>query len=172
MVSSLDGFVAGKNGDVSWLKSTDRYEPGITLTEEAIHEFVKSIDCYVMGSRTYEKALELGWPYGDTPVIVLSQRDLKDERETVSFYSGDIATLSGNLKSDHKNIWLVGGAAAARSFIRLQLVDEIIVSVMPVIVGEGTLFFDFVGRQERLHLKDVTAYKDGMVELSYEVVKN
>lgn len=172
MVSSLDGFIAGKDGDVSWLRSTDHYEQGITLTEEAINEFVKSIDCYVMGSRTYEKALELGWPYGDTPVIVLTHRDLEDERDSVSFHSGDISALVKTLKSKHQNIWLVGGAAAAKSFIQQQLIDEIIISIMPVIVGEGTLFFDFVGRLERLHLKNVTAYKEGMVEMSYEVLKS
>ncbi len=172
MVSSLDGFVAGKDGDVSWLKSTDHYEKGITLTNEAITEFVESIDCYVMGSHTYEKALELGWPYGETPVIVLTSRGLTSDRPSVEFHSGDLTELvNGGLKSHYKNIWMVGGAAATKAFLQLGLADDIIVSIMPVIVGEGTLFFDFVGRGQRLHLKDVTTYKDGMVELWYEVIR-
>ena len=64
---------------------------------------------------------------------------------------------------------MVGGPALVKDFLRKRLVDEIIVSVMPVIIGEGKLFFDYVGIEERLHLKDCKAYKDGMVELVYEV---
>ena len=67
MVSSLDGFIAKQDGSVSWLQSNYNYEKGVTLTEEQVEEFIKTIDCYVMGSRTYEHALRLGWPYADAP---------------------------------------------------------------------------------------------------------
>lgn len=63
MVSSLDGFIAKKDGNISWLRSTGNYEKGITLSKEDIEKFIKTIDCYVMGYRTYEHALELEWPY-------------------------------------------------------------------------------------------------------------
>ncbi|HMC84656.1 MAG TPA: hypothetical protein VKI61_03995, partial [Chitinophagaceae bacterium] len=73
MVSSLDGFIAKKDNSVSWFETTDYYEKGITV--ENTEEFLKAIDCYVMGSNTYELAMELsksyGWAYGDTPTIVL-----------------------------------------------------------------------------------------------------
>ncbi|MEZ5344554.1 MAG: dihydrofolate reductase family protein [Pyrinomonadaceae bacterium] len=173
MVSSLDGFIAKKDGDISWMNSADNYENGVTLTEDYIEEFLKKIDCYVMGSRTYEHALELGWAYGDKPVTVLTTRYLPKTRETVEFYSGDLEKLvNDKLKAKYKNIWMVGGARAAKEFIRLGLADEIVVSIMPVILGDGVLFFDFVGREMPLHLKDVAAYKDGMVELSYEIKKD
>ncbi|GAA4278371.1 dihydrofolate reductase family protein [Aquimarina mytili] len=172
MVSSLDGFIAKKDGDIGWMQSSDTYEKGITLTQEYIAEFLKSIDCYVMGSRTYEHALELGWPYGDVPVIVLTNRTLSTNKESVEFYVGDLSKLvNDRLKPKYQNIWLVGGAALTKDFIRLDLVDEIILSIMPVLLGDGTLFFDYIGQERLLHLKDVTAYKDGMVELSYEVRK-
>ena len=172
MVSSLDGFIAKKDGSVSWLKSTDNYEKGITLSEEDVEEFIKTIDCYVMGSRTYEHALELGWPYGEVPVIVLTHRDLTTDRENVEFYSGDLDKLvNDRLKPNYRNIWLVGGAMLAKDFIRLKLADDIIISIMPVILGDGTLFFDYIDQEQLLHLKDVTAYKDGMVELWYEIKK-
>jgi len=172
MVSSLDGFIAKKDGDVSWLQSTDSYEKGITLTEEDVSKFIETIDCYVMGSRTYEHALELGWPYGVVPVIVLTHRDLPADRENVKFYSGDLSNLvNDQLKPNYTNIWLVGGAMLAKDFIRLKLADDIIISVMPVILGDGTLFFDYIGQEQKLHLKEVTAYKDGMVELSYGIEK-
>ena len=59
----------------------------------------------------------------------------------------------------------------AKDFIRLKLADDIIISIIPVILGDGTLFFDYIGQEQNLHLKDVTAYKDGMVELWYEIKK-
>ncbi len=172
MVSSLDGFIAKKDRSVSWLRSTDNYEKGITLNEEDVEEFIKTINCYVMGSRTYEHALELGWPYGAVPVIVLTHRELTTDRENVEFYSGDLAKLvNDNLKPIYRNIWLVGGAMIAKDFILLKLADDIIISIMPVILGDGILFFDYIRQEQLLHLKDVVAYKDGMVELWYEIKK-
>jgi len=172
MVSSLDGFIANQDGSVSWMHSTDNYEAGIKLTEEFITDFLKSIDCYVMGSRTYEHVMELEWPYGDVPVIVLTHRDLKTDKENVKFYSGDLNKLvNDQLKPNYKNIWMVGGAMLAKEFIRMKLVDDIIISILPIILGGGTLFFDYVGQEQTLHLKDVATFDDGMVELSYEIIK-
>ncbi len=120
MVSSLDGIIAKKDNSVSWFETSDHYEKGIT--EQDTEEFLKTIDCYVMGSRTYEHALELsksyGWAYGDVPTIVVTHRNLPIDR-----------------------------------------------------LGDGTLFFDHIGQEQALHLKDVTAYKSGMVELCYEIRK-
>ena len=76
MVSSLDGFIAKKDNSVAWLESAGSvYEAGASVSAEEAAAFVKAIDCYVMGSRTYEHALELGWVYGDTPVVVVSSRE-------------------------------------------------------------------------------------------------
>ena len=176
MVSSLDGFIAKKDNSVSWFETTDYYEKGVEVTEEEIKEFLKTIDCYVMGSRTYEHALELsksyGWAYGDVPVIVVTHRNLPVDRQNIEIYSGDLNKLVNEwLKPNYKNVWLAGGAALAKDFIRLKLADEIRLSVMPVILGDGTLFFDHIGQEQALHLKDVTAYKSGMVELCYEIRK-
>ena len=172
MVSSLDGFIAKKDGDISWMHSSDSYEKGSELSPEMIEAFLKSIDCYVMGVNTYEHALELGWPYGDVPVKVLTHRNLKTERENVEFCSGDLAHLVNNhFKPNYQNIWMVGGAMLTKEFLRLHLADEIVLSIMPVILGDGILFFDFIGEEQFLHLKDVKAYKDGMVELWYEIKK-
>src|SRR6201987_1638794 len=76
VVSSLDGFIARKDNNVSWLEGNGRvYEAGVSVSAEEAAAFVKGIDCYVLGSRTYEHALELGWPYGDTPVVVVTSRE-------------------------------------------------------------------------------------------------
>lgn len=172
MVSSLDGVIAKKDNSVSWFETSDNYEKGVSGQNP--EEFLKTIDCYVMGSRTYEHALELsksyGWAYGDTPTIVVTNRKLPVDRKNIEFYSGDLNRLvNERLKPSYKNVWLVGGAMLAREFIRLRLTDEIRISVLPIILGEGLLFFDHIGREQALHLKDVTAYKNGMIELWYEI---
>ncbi len=174
MVSSLDGMIAKKDNSVSWFETSDHYEKGVS--EQNPEEFLKSIDCYIMGSRTYEHALELsgsyGWAYGNTPTIVITSRTLPVERPDIEFYSGDLIKLvNERLKPVYKTAWLVGGAVLAKDFLRLNLADEIRLSVMPIILGEGTRFLDQLGKEQALHLKNVTAYKSGMVELYYEIKK-
>lgn len=176
MVSSLDGFIEKKDRSVSWMDSSDNYEDGITLGQEDIEKFTRTIDCYVMGSRTFELALELskdfGWAYGDVPTIVLTHRDLPAERESIEFYAGDLVKLvNERLKPKYKNIWIVGGAMVTKEFIRLELADDIRITIVPIILGNGTLFFDYVGQEQALHLKEVSAYKNGMVALWYEIRK-
>lgn len=174
MVSSLDGIIAKKDNSVSWFETSDYYAKGVS--EQDPEAFLKAIDCYVMGARTYEHALELsksyGWAYGGVPTIVVTHRNLPVDRKNIEIYSGDLHKLvNERLKPNYNNVWLVGGAMLIKDFIRLKLADEIRLSVLPVILGDGTLFFDQVGLEQALHLKDVTAYKSGMVELWYEIRK-
>ncbi|SDX04777.1 Dihydrofolate reductase [Hydrobacter penzbergensis] len=174
MVASLDGMVAKKDNSVSWFETSDYYEKGVTGQDPT--EFLKTIDCYVMGSRTYEHALELsksyGWAYGDTPTIVVTHRNLPIERTNIETFSGDLNELvNEHLKPNYKNVWLVGGPMLAKDFIRLQLADVIRLSILPIILGYGTPFFNHIEQEHALHLKEVTAYKNGMVELCYEVKK-
>jgi dihydrofolate reductase len=168
MVSSLDGFIAKKDNSVSWLENTGVYEAGVSISAEEAAAFVKAIDCYVLGSRTYEHALELGWPYGDTPAIVVTGRELPPKKNSVEFYSGDLRTLVDvKLAPRYRNIWLVGGAMLCRRFLSLGLVDEIRLTIAPVLLGEGLRLFDGPLPEEKWNLKNVVAYKNGFVELSY-----
>jgi len=172
MVSSLDGMIARRDNSVSWFEASSSYPNGVP--GEDPEEFLKTIDCYVMGSRTYELALELsksyGWAYGDKPTIVVTSRTLPVERSNVEFFSGDLNKLvNERLKPTYKSVWLVGGSRLTKAFLQLKLVDEIRISVLPVILGDGTLFFDHVGLEQALHLKDAKAYKNGMVELCYGI---
>lgn len=174
MVSSLDGYIAKKDNSVSWFEILDNYENGITEPDAAA--FLKTIDCYLMGSHTYEHAMELsksyGWAYGDVPTIVLTHRKLAIDRQNIETYSGDLNKLvNERLKPIYRNVWVVGGAMLAKEFIRLQLADEIRQSILPIMLGDGTPFFDRIGLERALHLKNVTAYKSGMVELCYQIRK-
>ena len=169
VVASLDGFIARKDNSVSWLDAPGSvYEAGVSVSEEEIAAFVKAIDCYVLGSRTYEHALELGWPYGDTPTVVLTNRELSSTKKSVEFYSGDLTTLvREKLAPRYRNIWVVGGAIASQRFLSLGLVDEIKLTVAPVLLGDGLRLFGDSEAETRWTLKNVAAYRNGFVELSY-----
>src|SRR5262250_2002345 len=124
MAASLDGFIARKDGAVDWLETSDEFAAGETMAPQAIEAFLKTIDCYVMGSRTYQTALNFeakgfGWSYGDKPVFVLTSRELPRTRDTIEFYSGDLAQLvNGRLRPTFRTIWLVGGGVVSGECLR------------------------------------------------------
>ena len=177
MVASLDGFIARKDGSVDWLETSDRFDGGATMSADFVEEFLKTIDCYVMGSHTYETALGfeakgLGWAYGDKPTFVLTRRTLPKTRESVEFYAGDLTRLvDERLRPAFRSIWFVGGGELSAECLRRGLADEVRYSIMPVLIGRGISFFQGLDRDVALHLSDVTAYTSGMVALRYEVRK-
>jgi len=178
MVASLDGFIARKDGRVDWLETSDTFEDGVTLAPEFIQEFLKTIDCYVMGARTYETALRfeshgMGWAYGDKSTFVLTHRELPRTRKTVEFYSGDLAQLvHGRLRPAFRSIWFVGGGQVSAECLRLGLADDVRYSILPILIGDGIQFFDKLDRDVPLHLAEVKAYKSGMIGLHYEVPRS
>jgi dihydrofolate reductase len=175
MAASLDGFIARKDGRVDWLETSDEFADGETLDPGFAETFLKTIDCYVMGSRTYETALSFeargfGWSYGDKPTFVLTSRDLPRTRDTVKFHSGDLVQfVNERLRPTFRTIWFVGGGAVSGECLRLGLADQVRYSILPVLIGDGIPFFDRLDRDILLHLAEVKAYKSGMVGLCYEV---
>jgi len=175
MAASLDGFIARKDGTVDWMETSDEFAGGEIMDPGFVKAFLKTIDCYVMGSRTYETALGFeskgfGWSYGDKPTFVLTSRDLPRTRDTVEFCSGDLTQfVNGRLRPTFRSIWFVGGGVVSAECLRLGLADEVRYSILPVLIGEGIQFFEKLDREVALHLKEVKAYKSGMVALCYEV---
>ena len=175
MASSLDGFIAREDGSVDWMETADEFAGGETMDPEFVETFLKTIDCYVMGSRTYETALNFeakgfGWAYGDKPTFVLTSRELSRTRDTVEFYSGDLALfVNGRLRPRFRSIWFVGGGAVSGECLRLGLADEIRYSILPILIGDGIQFFERLDKDVALHLAEVKAYKSGTVGLRYEV---
>jgi dihydrofolate reductase len=177
MAASLDGFIARKGGSVDWLETSDHFPNGAALTPQYVQEFLRTIDCYVMGSRTYETALNfdaqgLGWAYGDKPTFVLTTRQLTALRTTVEFCSGDLQHLVNNrFKPNFSSIWFVGGGQLCGECLRLGLADEVRFSIVPVALGSGIPFFNGLDKDVPLHLLESTAFNTGMVALRYEVRK-
>jgi dihydrofolate reductase len=175
MAASLDGFIARKDGSVDWLETADEFLDGATMEPGFVEAFLKTIDCYVMGSRTYETALGFeakgfGWVYGDKPTFVLTSRELSRTRDNVEFYSGDLAQfVNGRLRPTYQSIWFAGGGRLAAECLRLGLADEVRYSILPILIGDGIPFFEKRDGDIALHLAECKAYKNGMVELRYEV---
>ena len=176
MVASLDGFIARTDGSVDWLETADTFAGGETLDPDYVAQFLKTIDCYVLGARTYETALGfeargLGWSYGDTPVFVLTHRALPKNRETVSFLAGDLAQIvTERLRPHYRTIWIVGGGAVAGACLRLGLADEVRYTIAPMLIGDGIRFCAGLDRDVPLHLTEVKAYRSGLVALRHEIL--
>jgi dihydrofolate reductase len=177
MAASLDGFIARKDGSVDWMETSDAFADGEALDAAAVEAFLREIDCYVMGSHTYETALGfeakgLGWSYGDKPTFVLTHRELPRIRDSVELCSGDLTQiLNVRLRPKFRSIWVVGGRVVAGECLRRGLADELRCSILPILIGDGIPFFDRLDRDFSLHLAKVDAYKNGVVELCYEIAK-
>jgi dihydrofolate reductase len=175
MAASLDGFIARKDGRVDWLETADEFIGGATMEPGFVEAFLKTIDCYVMGSRTYETAMRFeaqgfGWSYGDKPTFVLTTRELPRIRDTIEFHSGDLAQLvNDRLRPMYRSIWFVGGSELSGECLRRGLADELRYSILPVLIGDGIPFFGNLDRDVPLHLEEVKAYRNGMVALRYLV---
>ena len=175
MVASLDGFIARRDGSVDWLDTSDDFPAGDTMDPTLVEAFLRTIDCYVMGSRTYETALRfeakgLGWSYGNTPTFILTTRELPRIRPSVELYSGDLRQLvNARLRPAFRSIWFVGGGAVSAECIRSGLADEVRYSILPILIGDGIPFFEKLDGDIPLHLAEVKAYTSGMVDLRYDV---
>ena len=175
MAASLDGFIARRDGRVDWLETSDEYPAGVVMDDASVEKFLETIDCYVMGSRTYETALAfeakgMGWSYGDKPTFVLTHRELPRTRDSVEFHAGDLARfVNDRLRPAFRSVWFVGGGVVAGDCLRLGLADEVRYSMLPILIGDGIPFFGKLDRDIALHLAEATTYKSGVVELRYEV---
>ncbi len=175
MAASLDGFVARKDGRVDWMETSDEFEGADVLDPAAVSDLLETIDCYVMGSRTYETALRfeakaMGWMYGDKPVFVLTHRVLPRTRASVTFHEGDLARfINRELRPRFRSIWVVGGTETCARCLSLGLVDEVRYTILPILIGDGIAFFGRMDRDTPLHLLECRAYRSGVVDLRYQV---
>ncbi|KAB1188808.1 MULTISPECIES: dihydrofolate reductase family protein [Haloferax] len=169
IAASVDGFIADDEGGVEWLDEFEQDGENDDIVAD-YEEFFADIDCLVMGATTYEQILTFGeWPYGETPTYVLTHRDLSRATDTVTFVDGAVDSLATELEGEYEHIWLVGGAQLARDFLQQNLVDELRLSVIPVLLGSGISLFGADGETHRLQHVETTTYDAGIVELRYEV---
>jgi dihydrofolate reductase len=167
IAASADGFIAGPDGDLEWLTSrppTDGFY--------GMNAFMKSIDTKVLGRRTYDASRRLGAKFdrkGGTTVFS-RQPPPSDVPDGVDFVSGSTADFVGRLRAKRgKDIWLMGGGDLIASFLDEQAIDQFVISVVPVFIGEGIPLIAHRPRHVRLHLKEAESVADGVVQLCYGV---
>lgn len=165
---SLDGFIARSNGDVSWL---DRY------TEDAgFGEFFDSIDCLVMGRKSFEKVLsfDIEWPYGEKPVVVLSHAGVQIPSHlegTVEPMAGSPAEVASVLaQRGFQHLYLDGGATV-RGFLEAGLVDSLILTRVPLLLGSGISLFDGLGQEIWLDHLSTQSFDSGLVQSEYRIAQ-
>jgi dihydrofolate reductase len=168
VAASVDGFIATPDGGLDWLGPFES-----SGEDYGYWDFYASIDAVVMGSRTYEQALGFPeWPYPDKPVRVASRRVLPAAGTNVVVTDCEPATLLGELAEKRaKRVWLVGGGALAGSFAAAGLIDEYIISTIPVLLGTGVPLLGGCAASNTLRLVDSTTYPDGVMQVVYRPVR-
>jgi dihydrofolate reductase len=163
IATSLDGFIAGPNDELDWLPG---HGEGM---EDTFTPFMAEIGAMLMGRRTFDVVLGFNdWFYGDTPVLVATNRPLDPPNPAVRAVQGDIADLVAQAKAaaGEKDVYIDGGALI-RSAMDAGLVDELTISLVPKILGAGIPLFAGSSRRHRLELLDSRPIGSGLVQLRY-----
>ena len=171
MACSLDGFVAGPDHDLSFLSRPGPADaPPADPEALGFVEFMGQVGAMLMGRKTYDVVAAMGveWPYGDTPVIVATNRPLEGSPATVSGVSGDIGELVAKAKvlAGDKDLYLDGGALV-RAALDADLVDELCLTVLPILLGgEGVSLFAGLNDTRELEFVSHRTHEQGMVQLT------
>lgn len=165
---SLDGYIARENSDISWLSVVEK-----TGEDYGYSEFIEGIDTVIMGRKTYEKVMSFGieFPHSDKKCYVLS-RTKTGEDENVEYYSDTLEKLITNLKNtEGKDIFIDGGAEVVNEFLKNSMIDELVISIIPIFLGSGIRLFKDGRPEQILKLIDTKSFSTGLVQLTYERLK-
>ena len=168
IATSLDGYIARKNNSLDWLNAIEVPEG----EDYGYADFYSGVDTVVMGSKTYKEVLGFGvdWPYTDCNSYVVSrQNDLKMETPNTHLINEISKESIANLRSgSEKGIWLVGGGHLIKEFLAMESVDEFIITIIPILLGEGIPLFPEGFKDTTLKLLKVESFSTGVVNLHYK----
>lgn len=171
IAASVDGFIATPSGGIEWLERPE-YS---TLHMRGLNydEFISTVDCLVMGKKTFEKALTFeSWPYEGKPVVVLSSKDVEIPANLV-----DSVWLDGGkpqeiverlAKAGMRHLYIDGGITIQR-FLEAKLINELTITRIPVLLGTGIPLFGHAGPEQKLKLLEATTSDNGFVQERYKV---
>lgn len=164
IAASLDGYIAGPNGEIDWLDVVEG-----AGEDYGYDQFYGSVEAILSGSKTYELAAGFSeWPYPDKPTFVFTRRSLQSDRQDVFFLSGDVTDALEQVRArGFSRVWLLGGGELVRSFLQLDLIDEFIIATIPVILGQGILLFPPSTPRRDVELVESQRYRSGMVMNRY-----
>ena len=173
IATSLDGFIARPDGDVEWLSSPD-YVPA-DGSDYGFQAYIDSVDVLVMGRNSFAKVLSFGvWPYKGTPVVVLSSQVIdipEDLAGKVRHMNAEPTAVVSSLAAEGARHLYIDGGVTIQRFLAAGLIDEITLSVIPTLLGDGIpLFGSMIGEQRLLHV-GTQSYVNGIVQIKYEVLR-
>lgn len=163
---SADGFIASENDNLDFLH---KYQ--IEGEDYGYQSFIEGVDAIIVGRKTYDVVIGLGFPYHpDKKIYVITRNEQRSIAENLLFYTGNLPELVSNLKSNTtKNIYCDGGAELAKSLIQHNLIDEIILSVIPTYLKSGTQLFDNGFVPAQFELINTTKYPIGLTQYHYQL---
>ena len=166
IAQSVDGYIADEQGGVDWLETFQ-----VEGEDYGYEEFYSRVGAIVLGATTYKQALGWGqWPYGATPAWVFTHQELRvPAGAEVHFAQGPVPEVVADIeRTTSENIWLVGGASLVNAFIDARQLDELILFVVPILLGRGVRLFQGTAGMS-VTLVDTMRYDTGLVELRYRL---
>lgn len=165
IATSLDGYIAQPNDDLSFLSIVEQEGQ-----DYGYADFMKTVDAVIVGRKTYDKVISMGFdfPYADKDAYIIT-RTARTNTGQVKFYTKDLKSLIDKLKSESgKNIFCDGGAEIVNELLKDDLIDEFIISVVPILVGNGTKLFKDGRPEQKLELISVKLFDKGLTQLHYK----
>ena len=167
IAASLDGYIAEPNDDLSFLSVVEKEGE-----DYGYHDFVSTIDTVLVGRKTYDWVMNHvpEFPHADKNTYVIT-RTPREKIGKTQFYTGDLKNLVEQLRSESgKNIFVDGGADLVNALLKEDLIDEIIVSIIPVLLGGGVRLFQEGWNKKDLQLISSKQYEKGLVQLHYSCI--
>lgn len=177
IATSVDGYIALPDGGVDWLHTAGNPEADMDDEDMGFHAFMDSVDCMIMGRKCMDMIASMNltqeqWPYGDLRIIVLSksiQEPPGNLRDKVEIFAGDIHDLVSRLKIEGYKHAYVDGGATITSFLNRKLIDEMIITQVPVLLGEGVPLFGKLDQPIQLKSAQAVAYANDFTQNRYQV---
>ncbi len=178
IATSVDGYIAKTDGSFDWLHSAGNQEADMSGNPDmGFSHFFSSVDCMVIGRKCMEAVSSMNltleqWPYGDAKIIVLSKSLTKPPANLagkVEMYSGELPALVKSLDRDGFKHAYIDGGTTITSFLNRQLIDEMIITQVPVILGDGIPFFGKMTKEIKLENVQASAFANDYVQVKYSL---
>jgi dihydrofolate reductase len=170
--ATLDGYIADRDDGIEWLTGfRPNYEGPGESTGESIQSAIEGSGALVMGSSTYEFILGHDWPYGDRPTWVLTSRELPSiESADIRFHDGPVADIHPAMleAAGDRDLWVVGGGPVASDLVDADLLDELLLTVVPIVLGSGKPLFSRP-IEKGMTLLGTRTFANGMIELRFSL---
>jgi dihydrofolate reductase len=167
IATSIDGYIAKSDGNLDWLTQF----PNPTNEDYGYSELLSNCESIIIGSRTFTEInkFDIEWPYSNFKTYVISrQKNFEINTPNTELYSGDLKELINKLMiNTSKNCWVVGGGKLVESLLNQNLIDEMIISIIPVLIGNGIPLFHKSSSESKWGLVETKKYDSGVVTLTY-----